>query len=419
MTLLKKITLLAASLSMSMPALAQDNREAAIGSLSGDYDNIVEQLITITEIPAPPFKEEVRGNWMKERFTALGLEDVSTDAVGNIIGLRRGSGPAGGKLLVVSAHLDTVFPEGTEIKVSRDGDKLMAPGIGDDSLGLSAMLAWIRAMDAANITTRNDILFVATVGEEGKGDLRGVRHFFTEGTYKDRIGGFISVDGSHSDRIVHKAVGSKRYRITFKGPGGHSYGAYGIVNPMAAMADTVRSLYEVHVPSDPKTTYSASVVSGGRSINTIPDEIMLEVDMRSPDPQELARLENRFLQIVDQAVTAENFARITSQGEISADKDRIGDRPAGETAADDPLVMAAKKALEGYNYEVAMTSSSTDSNIAMSMGIPAITVGTGGGGGRAHAIDEYLNVEREEFIRGLSSGFELVLNAANIDYGER
>ncbi len=410
-----------AALLFILPVSAQteNNAElAAIQALAADYDKAVAQLITITEIPAPPFQEEKRGAWMMEQFKAVGLANVTRDAEGNILGLRRGSGPEGGKLLVVSAHLDTVFPPETPIKVTREGDKLMAPGIGDDSLGLSALLAWARAMDAGQVTTRNDILFVATVGEEGLGDLRGVRYLFNKGAYKDRMGGFISVDGSKPERIVHSAVGSKRYRIIFKGPGGHSYGAYGIVNPMAAMADTVRRLYDVRVPADPKTTYSASVVSGGRSVNTIPDTIALEVDMRSPDPTELERLENRFLSIVDEAVVAENYARSTEYGEISAEKNRIGDRPAGSTPADDALVKVAEGALAAYGFEPNKAASSTDSNMAMSMGIPAITIGTGAGGGRAHTLDEHLNVERENFIRGMSSGLLLVIRAANIEYAK-
>ncbi len=417
----KPFLYLAAALHLSLPVQVyadSASEQTSTGALAKDYDRVIDQLVTITEIPAPPFKEHPRGEWMMAEFVQLGLKEVIRDKEGNILAFRRGSGPAGGKLLVVSAHLDTVFPEGTKINVVRDGDILRAPGIGDDSLGLAALLAWVRAMNAAEVTTQNDILFVATVGEEGVGDLRGVRHIFTQGQYRDRIGAFISVDGSKPERIVHRAVGSKRYRVTFKGPGGHSYGAYGIVNPMAAMADTVRRLYDVHVPADPKTTYSASVVSGGRSVNTIPDSISLEVDMRSPAPDQLERLEKRFLTIVDQAVDAENFARSTQYGEISADKLRIGDRPAGMTRVDHPLVETAVTALESYGFETELRASSTDSNMAMSAGVPAITIGTGAGGGRAHAVDEYLNVARDDFIRGLSAGLILVLRAAELDYDD-
>ncbi|WP_164117717.1 M20/M25/M40 family metallo-hydrolase [Sphingorhabdus sp. Alg239-R122] len=415
----KPFLYLAAALHLALPVQAHADsaaEQASTSALAKDYDRVINQLVTITEIPAPPFKEQARGEWMMAEFARLGLKDVTRDKEGNILAIRRGSAPEGTKLLVVSAHLDTVFPEGTEIKVTRDGDILRAPGIGDDSLGLTALLAWVRAMNTAGIAHENDILFVATVGEEGVGDLRGVRHIFTEGQYRGRIGAFISVDGSKPARIVHRAVGSKRYRVTFKGPGGHSYGAYGIVNPMAAMADAVRRLYDVHVPADPKTTYSASVVSGGRSVNTIPDSISLEVDMRSPAPDQLKRLEDRFLTIVDQAVEAENFARSTQYGKISVEKLRIGDRPAGMTRVEHPLVKTAVATLESYGFEPELRASSTDSNVAMSAGIPAITIGTGAGGGRAHAVDEYLNVARDDFIRGLSAGLILVLRAAELDY---
>lgn len=398
------------------PLAAQDTPlNSARTSLAADYDAIVAQLITITEIPAPPFGEAERGRYMADAFKRHGLKDVTVDDVGNVTGIRpNAKGQMAEGFLVVSAHIDTVFPADTELTVKRDGDRLMAPGIGDDSLGLSAMLGWMRALDAANVTTQRPILFVATVGEEGRGDLRGVRHLMTKGAYAGRISGFISVDGAHAERLVHKAVGSKRYEIVFNGPGGHSYGAYGIVNPMAAMADVVQRLYTIEPPSDPKTTYSASVVSGGRSVNTIPDRIALQVDMRSPDPVALAALEARFLSIVDEAVTAENLARSTGAGDISAEKNRIGDRPAGSTQESDPLVQGTRAILTASGYDAQLASSSTDANIGMSLGVPSITIGTGGGGGRAHALDEYLNVERQAFIKGLDSGLQIVVAAANI-----
>ncbi|MEZ5707991.1 MAG: M20/M25/M40 family metallo-hydrolase [Blastomonas sp.] len=400
-------------------AQAQDGLQSARAAIAADYDRIVKELVTITETPAPPFAEKVRGEWIAAQFQALGLKRVETDGVGNVMGLRRGKATDGAPLLVVSAHLDTVFPEGTNVKVQRSGTTLSAPGVGDDSLGLAAMLAWIRAMDAAGIVTRNDILFVATVGEEGEGDLRGVRFLFTEGSYRNRIGAFISVDGPEPSHLVTGAVGSKRYRIAFTGPGGHSYGAFGIVNPMAAMADTVKRLYEIKVPGDPRTSYSASVVSGGTSVNTIPDRIELLVDMRSPDPAELDRLEQRFLAIVDQAVVAENFARSTSLGEVGAIKQKIGDRPAGQTDPEHPMVLAAQRILTAGGVDARPSKSSTDSNIAMSLGVPAMTIGTGNGGGRAHSSEEYVNVEKGGFTKGLGLGLEIVLASANMDWSAR
>ncbi|ASR51675.1 M20/M25/M40 family metallo-hydrolase [Blastomonas fulva] len=409
------IAALAFSASLTAPAFAQDVA-AAKTALAGDYDRIVKELITITEIPAPPFGEQARAAYFAKAFKDMGLADVAIDAEGNVTGIRRGTVAPGGPLVVISAHLDTVFPKGTNVTVRREGNTLNAPGVGDDTVGLTGMLAWIRAMNAAKVPTRHDILFVGTVGEEGPGDLRGVRYLFTKSAYKDRIAGFISVDGPDPSRIVNQAVGSKRYNIAFTGPGGHSYGAFGIVNPMAAMADAVKRLYETDVPASPRTSFAASVVSGGTSVNSIPDRIELQVDMRSPDPKALDRLEKRFLDIVDQAVAAENFARSTNLGEVGAEKTRIGDRPAGGTADTHPLVVTSQRVLAEHGFQTQLQASSTDSNIPMSLGIPAVTIATGGGGGRAHSVDEYVNVERNAFIGGLSSGLALVVAVANLDW---
>jgi acetylornithine deacetylase/succinyl-diaminopimelate desuccinylase-like protein len=393
---------------------AQANRplpRAAATALNADYDRTVAELIRITETPAPPFKERVRAELFAKMLRDLGLKEVEIDAEGNVTALRPGTGD--GRLFAVSAHLDTVFPEGTPIKVRREGDRLMAPGIGDDSLGLASLLAWARALDAAKVTTKRGILFVGTVGEEGAGDLRGVRHLFTKSRYKDRIGAFMSVDGSDASRIVNAAVGSRRYRLSFTGPGGHSYGAFGTVNPMAAMADTVRGLYAIDVPKTPKTTYAASVVSGGTSVNAIPDKITLDIDMRSPDKAALATLESRMLAAADAAVTAENAARSTRDGSIEVAKQLIGDRPAGDTDPANPLVVSAMAAARSAGLTPKLESSSTDSNIPMSLDIPALTIGSGASGGRSHSLDEFLDVERGAFVRGLSMGLTLILDAAN------
>jgi acetylornithine deacetylase/succinyl-diaminopimelate desuccinylase-like protein len=283
------------------------------------------------------------------------------------------------------------------------------------------LLAWARALEAGGITTRQPILFVATVGEEGPGDLRGVRYLFTKGAYKDRIGGFLSIDGADAGRVVHAAVGSRRYRLAFKGPGGHSYGAFGIVNPMVAMAETVRGLYAIEVPSDPKTTYAASVVSGGTSVNSIPDQILLEVDMRSSDPAALARLEQRMLAAAQAAVELENSTRYVAPGRIALDAQLIGDRPAGTTPNEHPLVQDAVAAAQGAGFAPRLDASSTDSNIPISLGIPALTLGTGAGGGRAHSLDEYLNIDRERFIAGLSVGLAVILaqtQGGSVDRGD-
>jgi acetylornithine deacetylase/succinyl-diaminopimelate desuccinylase-like protein len=242
----------------------------AVTALDAGHDRWVQNIITLTEIPSPPFKEAVRARAYRDMFAASGLTDVEIDEEGNVLGMRKGGGDG---LIVVSAHMDTVFPEGTPVKVRREGEKLFAPGVGDDTTGLATQLSIIEAMNAAGIRTKADILFVGTVGEEGAGDLRGVRHLFTKGKYRGRAKAFVSLDGGGIDGVTIGGAGSKRYRATFKGPGGHSYGAFGLVNPMAAMAQAVVDFYKIKVPSDPKTTYSASVVGGGTSVNAIPREV--------------------------------------------------------------------------------------------------------------------------------------------------
>jgi acetylornithine deacetylase/succinyl-diaminopimelate desuccinylase-like protein len=405
------ITLL---LTAAGPALAQSAAtKAAHAKIAADYEQTIAEVIELTEIPAPPFRETARGARMLEKFKALGLADVHVDAVGNVIGTRPGKDRTA-KALMVAAHLDTVFPPDVPIKVRRDGDTLHAPGIGDTTVTLAALLAFNRAMNAANITPARDIIFVANVGEEGQGDLRGVRHIFSASPLKARIGDFISFDGSNVARIVNGGVGSRRYRVAFKGPGGHSYGAFGIVNPMAAMAGTVQGLYKIIPPTDVKTTFAASTIAGGTSVNSIPNLILAEFDMRSASTTNLKALETQFLKIIDDSVAAENAARDTRYGKISAVPELIGDRPAGTTPATDPLVQTAERLLKAGGYDAQMMPSSTDSNIPISLGIPAITLGAGGGGFRAHALDEYVNIERAAFVKGITTAFDIVVQAAAI-----
>ena len=387
--------------------------KAAVADLDHGHDRFVAEIVEITEIPAPPFKEAERAKAMAEKFRAVGLQDVTIDAEGNVLGLRPGGDP-GAKLVVISAHLDTVFPEGTDVKVKREGTRLAAPGVGDDSRGLAALLAYARALDAGGVGTRAPILFVADVGEEGRGDLRGVRYLFTNGPMKGRIGSFFSVDGSGAARVTRAGVGSKRYRVTFKGPGGHSYGAFGIVNPMAAMAGAVSELYRIKLPPSPRTTYSASVTGGGTSVNAIPDEVFVDVDMRSESAAALAALEKRFLGIVKAAVDAENAARSTRVGKVTAEPEVIGDRPAGATPAGDPLVKTTAAAVQAFGYTPEFEASSTDANLPMSLGIPAVTIGSGGSGGRAHAPDEWIDVAKPESVRGLSVGLLALIGAAGM-----
>ena len=384
----------------------------AMAAIEAGHDKWVADIIALTEIPAPPFKEAVRAAAYRDRFVARGLTDVEIDAEGNVTGLRKGGGAG---LVVVSAHIDTVFPEGTPVKVRREADRLYAPGVGDDSAGLATQLAFIDAMNAAGIRTKSDILFVGTVGEEGRGDLRGVRHLFTKGRYQGRAKAFFSIDGSGMGGLTTGGAGSKRYRVVFKGPGGHSYGAFGLVNPMTAMSQAVVDFYKIAVPADPKTTYSASVVGGGTSVNAIPREVWMEFDMRSASATELARLETRFLAVLDEAAATENRARSTREGPITVEATLVGDRPAGQTpmSADIVQFATAAHAFEGITVEY--QSSSTDSNIPISLGIPAITISRVANGGRNHSPDEWIGVEKADNLKLKRIGLATILATAGME----
>ncbi len=418
-----RFPLLAVAVSLAVPAAAQSPRadvaavqssaayRAAMAEIDRDYDRFVAELIELTEIPAPPFQETARAQAYAAKFRAAGLQDVAIDAVGNVTGIRPGTDPKA-KLVVISAHLDTVFPEGTNVKVRREGTKLMAPGIGDDTRGLATLLAYIRAMDVAKVRTRAPILFVGTVGEEGRGDLRGVRHLFTKSAFKDRIGAFFSMDGSDPTRVTNGGVGSKRYHVVYTGPGGHSYGAFGIVNPMAAMGAAIADIYKIALPAKPRTTYAASVTGGGTSVNAIPSEVYIDIDMRSEDAASLAALEKRVLGIVAASVTAENAARSTRVGAVSADPQPIGDRPAGATPTSATIVQVTAAAISASGFTPEFNASSTDSNIAMNLGIPAVTIGAGGQAGRAHAEDEWVDVAKPEGLKGMGVGLLALIATA-------
>jgi acetylornithine deacetylase/succinyl-diaminopimelate desuccinylase-like protein len=372
--------------------------KAAVAELDREHDQWVANIVTLTEIESPPFKEKTRAAAYAEMFRKLGLTDVEIDPEGNVLGLRKGTGK-GGKIVVSSAHMDTVFPAGTPVKIRREGDKLFAPGVGDDSTGLATQISLINALNAGKIATPSDILFVGSVGEEGLGDLRGVRYLFNKGKYKDRIGAFFSIDGTSASEFTVGGVGSKRYRLTFKGPGGHSFGAFGLVNPMVALGQVVTDLYKIPVPASPKTTYSASVIGGGTSVNAIPREVWLEVDMRSESAVELAKEETAFLAIVKKAVADENGARSTKEGAISVDAKLVGDRPAGSTALDADIVRYATAAYVAEGITPDLGAGSTDSNVAMSLGIPAITIPRAAEGGRGHSIDEWIGTAKAGAVK--------------------
>jgi tripeptide aminopeptidase len=392
--------------------MASEAYRTAFATLTAEHDRTVEDIISLTQIAAPPFQEETRAQAFLAKAREHGLTDLEIDAAGNVTGLRLGVG--NGPLICIAAHLHTVFPAGTDVTVRREGTRLYAPGVGDDTRSLAVLLAWLRALDAAGVRTRADLLFVADVGEEGEGDLRGMRHLFQGGRYSGRVSAFITVDSPDMAHIATGGVGSKRYRVTFKGPGGHSYGDFGLVNPMFAMADAIARLGRIAVPASPRTTYSVSVTGGGTSINSIPNSVWTEFDLRSESRAELARLEATFLDLVARAVAAENTARATRNGQVTAELRKIGDRPAGHTDETSDLVCLAHAAIREHGFDARSETSSTDANIPMSLGIPAIKIGSGGTGGRAHSLEEWIDVAPEPSIRGMAAGLATVMAVAGL-----
>lgn len=376
--------------------------EKATQALRAGHDRFVEELITLTEIPAPPFKEEKRAAAYEEMFRALGLEEVQRDGIGNVTGLRRGRG--NGPIVVAASHLDTVFPEGTDVKVRREGTKLFAPGIGDDTRGLATLLAFVRALDAAGIETEQDILFVGDVGEEGKGDLRGIRYLFTENPYRERIASFFTFDGIETQDLVTAGVGSYRYKVAFRGPGGHSLGAFGTVNPAYALGTFLVGMSKIEVPGDPRSSYCASTFAGGTSVNAIPEEVWTEIDLRSESAEVLDRIDAEVKALIEQAVAGENARGDTSNGAITVELTQIGNRPAGKTPHNTTIVEASVAAIKAYGFEPQFSASSTDANIPMSLGVPAVKFSHGGAGGRAHTLEEWIDVEPELSLRGQCAG---------------
>src|SRR3954452_19985146 len=353
--------------------------------IKADDDTALAEQKRITEIPAPPYKEKVRAEYFLKRMQELGFKDASIDSEGNVIALRKGSG-GGRPKLVVSAHLDTVFPEGTDVSVKEKDGVILAPGIGDDSRGLAALLSLIKCINANDVATVGDLMLVGTVGEEELGNLRGVKALFRD--HAD-IDGFISIDGLGITRVVNQATGSHRYEMIFKGPGGHSFQEFGLPSAIHAMGRAIAKISDLRTPSDPRTTFTVGTVSGGTSVNAIAAEARMAVDMRSNSTDELLKLEARLLDLVKQAVADEN-ARWNSD-KMSVEIKRIGDRPAGIVAMDSPIVQATQRAVSVITRSprVTFAGSSTDSNLAMSLGIPAVTIGGGGDGGNWHSRNEW------------------------------
>jgi len=367
-------------------------------------------LLELTQIPAPPFAEQVRGRRFQERLVEIGIDTTWVDEEGNVIGVRRGSGSG---TIVFSAHLDTVFPEGTDVSIRQVGDTLWAPGIADDTRGLTTVLAVLRAMNSAEIRTAQDVWFVGTVGEEGLGDLRGVKHLFREGG--PAIDAFISIDGLGRHGITSAALGSYRYRVTFEGPGGHSWGAFGLASPIHALGRAVAhfdaAADEYTGNAERRTSYNVGRIGGGTSVNSIAFEAWMEVDMRSESPAALDEIDAVFRTAMQEGLDEANAVRRRGD-ELTVTLDKIGDRPSGEVADDHVFVQRAIAATTLTGGSPTLGRSSTDSNIPISLGVPAITIGGGGAGGAAHSLDEYYI--NEEGPAGIQRAMLILLAQAGL-----
>ena len=344
-------------------------------------------LIRLTEIPAPPFMEEERAKHFAAMLKASGADDVRIDAVGNVIATITGS--IGAKTVAVAAHLDTVFPPDTLIKVRREGKRLIAPGIGDNTRGLVMVNALMKAIRAAGIKMQANVLLVGTVGEEGLGDLRGVKHLFRDDAHG--IDSFIAIDGSDPERVVTSGVGSNRYRVTFTGPGGHSWRAFGSANPHHALGHAI-SLLDALGPSvtdeGEKSSYNIGRIGGGTSVNSIPFASWMEVDIRSGSRERLDKLDAIFKQAVQQALLTENSARKHGP-ELRVEIKKVGERPASKGKVDSRLVQNMLEINDSFGYKTSLSEGSTDASIPIAKGIPAVTISRGGKGGEAHSLAEW------------------------------
>lgn len=377
-----------------------------IDETRGELD---EELVRICEIPAPPFKEEARAREIARRFEEIGLERVRSDEEGNVIGERPGL--AAGPRLVISAHLDTVFPEGTNVRVRREGERFHAPGISDNTCGIVSLIALARALEAGGINTEATVCFVATVGEEGEGNLRGVRHLFRRGELRSGVGAFISLDGPGLERITQRALGSRRYRVTVIGPGGHSWGDFGIVNPVHALGRAIARFASYPAPLAPRTSYNVGIIEGGSSVNAIPERASMLVDIRSVSSDEIEKLEAYLRRVVEIAAREENSQRSMSGTSLTCEFEQVGDRPSGETPVNSRIVRAAIECSRALGIEPRLDCSSTDSNIPISLGIPAITLGVGGISGNCHSLTEWyepagreLGIKRLLLLTGALAG---------------
>ena len=377
----------------------------ARAALAARAGAVLDEQVAVSAIPAPTGEESSRADWIARQFGMLCLHDVRVDEAGNVAATHPGA--AHGAPLVVCAHLDTVFPRGAISHARREGVRVHLPGIGDNGRGLAAMLSVARALRDHRIPTRRPVTFVATTGEEGHGDLRGAKHFFAN----NDASAAIALDGTGDTRIVHRAVGSRRYRVTFDGPGGHSWADFGAVNPVHACAIAIAKLSSLSLPADPYTTLTVSQVGGGLSVNSIPPQAWFEADVRSLAEAPIAQLEDTLRGVVAQTTLEANAVRRAHTSSLVAHVSLIGSRPAGDVPATAPLVEIANAATTLVARDPELAHASTDANVPLSLGIPAIAIGGGGTGGAVHTTAEWY--DDTDGLRGIERALTIVVAAAN------
>jgi len=345
-----------------------------------------------TKVAAPPFGEAARGAWLADRFRELGLVDVQVDEVGNVFGIRPGYGS---RFVALSAHIDTVFPAATPLHIRQQGSRLYGPGVADNGAGIAAMLAVASVLGSTRISHALPFVFIGNVGEEGEGDLRGMRHVFATPHWRDAIAYSVVVDGAGADTVVAEALGSRRFEVIMRGPGGHSWSDFGAPSPIIALARAIEAFSQTPVPASPKTTFNVGVIRGGTSVNSIPESASMRIDLRSTSTAEIDRLERALRLALDQAVALENRAAAqhgTRKPQVvQSEVVEIGNRPAGELAPDARLLKVIRAVDVQLGNTAQVQRASTDANIPLSLGREAIAIGAGGSGGGAHTLQEWFD----------------------------
>jgi len=348
----------------------------------------------LTQIPAPPFGEAARSEWLRQRFLALGLEDVHVDDLGNVLGLLNAKPQT--PLIGVSAHLDTVFPQGTALETREEGNRIYGPGISDNAAGVIALLAMVAAIKRAQLRPATNVVFIGNVGEEGEGNLRGMRHLFSVARWRDAIQSLLVIDGAGTDTYVNQALGSRRFEVTFRGPGGHSWSDFGVPNPIVLLTRALARFSDVLIPESPRTTFNVGVISGGTSVNSIPETATARVDLRSASMEELQKLEDRLRECVAEAWSEAPPAYRAGDARVTLAIESIGDRPAAVLPANARILQIVRAADKHLRIESLPRLASTDANVPLSLGIESTTIGAGGDGGGAHTLREWFDCNNRD-----------------------